>query len=96
LEQVIALRLHLDDTPAENGALRVLPGTHKLGRLSNRKIALLRRETQEVVCAVPAGGAMLMSPLLLHASSASDAPSRRRVLHVEFSAALLPGGLKWA
>ena len=96
LEQVIALRLHLDDTPAENGALRVLPGTHKLGRLSDQKVASLRRETQEVVCEVPAGGAMLMSPLLLHASSASDAPSRRRVLHFEFSAALLPGGLEWA
>lgn len=96
LQQVIALRLHLDDTPAENGALRVLPGTHKLGRLSNRKIASLRREMQEVVCEVPAGGAMLMSPLLLHASSASESPSRRRVLHFELSAALLPGGLAWA
>lgn len=96
LEQVIALRLHLDDTPAEKGALRVLPGTHKLGRLSNRKIASLRREAQEVVCEVPAGGAMLMSPLLLHASSASESPSRRRVLHFEFSAARLPGGLEWA
>ena len=95
LEQVIALRLHLDDTPAENGALRVLPGTHKLGRLSNRRIASLRRETQEVVCAVSAGGAMIMSPLLLHASSAAEVPVRRRVLHFEFSAAGLPGGLEW-
>lgn len=95
LEQVLALRLHLDDTPAENGALRVLPGTHKLGRLSDQAIASLRRETQEVVCEVPAGGAMLMSPLLLHASSASEAPSRRRVLHFELSAVRLPGGLEW-
>ena len=96
LEQVIALRLHLDDTPAENGALRVLPGTHKLGRLSDQRIASLRREIQEVVCEVPAGGAMLMSPLLLHASSASEVPARRRVLHFEFSAVGLPGGLEWA
>ena len=96
LEQVIALRLHLDDTPAENGALKVLPGTHKLGHLSDQKIASLRQETQEVVCALPAGGAMLMSPLLLHASSASEAPLRRRVLHFEFSAVRLPGGLEWA
>lgn len=83
LEQVIALRLHLDDTPAENGALRVLPGTHKLGRLSNHRIASLRRETPEVVCAVPAGGGMIMSPLLLHASSVAEVPARRRVLHFE-------------
>lgn len=96
LEQVIAVRVHLDDTPEENGALRVLPGTHKLDRLSERQIAALRQQTQEVVCAVPAGGAMLMSPLLLHASSASESPAHRRVLHFEFTAALLPGGLAWA
>ena len=34
LEQMLALRLHLDDCPAENGALKVLPGTHLFGRLS--------------------------------------------------------------
>ena len=95
LEHVIAVRVHLDDTPSENGALRILPGTHKLGRLSEQQIASLRRQ-QEVVCPVPAGGAMLMSPLLLYASSASESPAHRRVLHFEFRAALLPGGLEWA
>ena len=96
LQQILAIRLHLDDTPASNGALRVLPGTHRLGRISEPQIAALRRESSEVVCAVPAGGAMLMSPLLVHASSAADVPSRRRVLHFEYSAAALPGSLAWA
>jgi ectoine hydroxylase-related dioxygenase (phytanoyl-CoA dioxygenase family) len=31
LEQVVALRVHLDDSTSENGPLRVLPGTHTLG-----------------------------------------------------------------
>lgn len=96
LEQILAIRLHLDDTPEDNGALRVLPGTHKLGRLSESRIADLRRHVQEALCAVPAGGAMLMSPLLLHASSAARSPSRRRVLHFEYSSACLPDGLAWA
>jgi hypothetical protein len=39
---------------------------------------------------------MLMSPLLLHASSAAAFPDRRRVLHLEYSAARLPGDLAWA
>jgi phytanoyl-CoA dioxygenase PhyH len=96
LEHVLAVRLHLDETPAGNGALRVLPGTHRLGRLSDAQIAVLRQQVQEEVCPVAAGGGMLMSPLLLHASSAAEIPSRRRVLHFEYSATTLPGGLSWA
>jgi ectoine hydroxylase-related dioxygenase (phytanoyl-CoA dioxygenase family) len=96
LERILAIRVHLDETPAENGALRVLPGTHRLGRLSESRIAELRQQVPEALCAVPAGGAMLMSPLLVHASSASRSPSRRRVLHFEYSSARLPEGLVWA
>lgn len=96
LGNILAIRLHLDDTPPTNGALRVLPGTHKLGRLSDSEIAALRGELTETLCAVAAGGAMLMSPLLLHASSPAVTPGRRRVLHFEYSAAQLPEGLFWA
>lgn len=96
LQQILAIRLHLDDTPTSNGALRVLAGTHRLGRIAESQSAALRRDRPEVVCPVNAGGAMLMSPLLLHASSAAAAPSRRRVLHFEYSRAALPGILAWA
>jgi len=96
LQRVIAVRLHLDETPAGNGALRVLPGTHKLGRISRDRIASLRRQIPEAACPLPAGGAMLMSPLLLHASSPAATPSHRRVLHFEYSDAALPDDLHWA
>ncbi|HXU79900.1 MAG TPA: phytanoyl-CoA dioxygenase family protein, partial [Polyangia bacterium] len=33
LEQLVALRLHLDDSPAVNGALAVVPGSHRGGVL---------------------------------------------------------------
>lgn len=95
LEQVLAVRLHLDDTPADNGALKVLPGTHRFGRLGRRRIAELRERIGEEVCELPAGGMMLMRPLLLHASSRASSPANRRVLHFEFSARPLPGGLDW-
>jgi len=36
-----------------------------------------------------------MRPLLLHASSAAAAPARRRVIHLEYAASALPGGLEW-
>lgn len=96
LKQSVALRLHLDDTLPENGALRVLAGTHLMGRLSDSRIQELRGRMKEIVCPVAAGGAMLMSPLLLHSSRRATSPRRRRVLHFEYSAALLPEGLSWA
>src|SRR5207302_1956302 len=38
LSQVLALRIHLDDSTVENGPIRVLPGTHTLGVLSDERI----------------------------------------------------------
>jgi hypothetical protein len=36
-----------------------------------------------------------MRPLLLHASSAAVRPQRRRVVHIEYAAPELSGGLEW-
>lgn len=96
LERMITLRLHLDDCPADNGALRVLPGSHLHGKLSAADITEWRQRVPEVVCELPAGGVLLMRPLLLHASSASTRPGHRRVLHLEYACDDLPGGLLWA
>ena len=96
LERMITLRLHLDGCPAENGALRVLPGSHRHGKLGAAEITDWRQRVPEVVCEVPAGGVLLMRPLLLHASSASIRPGHRRVLHLEYACDDLPGGLGWA
>lgn len=94
LERMIALRLHLDDTTADNGALHVVPGSHLLGRIDPGAISELRRGMGEVVCGVPAGWVMAMRPLLLHASSPTQG-ARRRVLHVEYASDDLPCGLAW-
>lgn len=96
LQSILAIRLHLDETPPNNGALHVLGGSHRLGRLSDAEVDELRGQLREDICAVPAGGAMLMSPLLLHASKPAESPTRRRILHFEYSAADLPEGLAWA
>lgn len=44
LAQVVPLRLHLDDSRPDNGPLRVLPGTHRLGLLMESDIARLTTE----------------------------------------------------
>lgn len=96
LERMLTVRLHLDDCQAEHGPLRVIPGSHREGRLDGEAIAGLRERVpaQEICCR--AGDALVMRPLLLHASSKATRPSRRRVLHVEFAAEDLPTGLRWA
>lgn len=95
LEGMIALRVHLDDADESNGALRIIPGSHARGRLSAADIQTLKGECRAVTCDVHAGAVLLMRPLLLHASSAAARPRRRRVLHFEYSASDLPGGLAW-
>lgn len=93
LESIITIRLHLDNCDASNGALRVVPGSHRHGVVANND--LLAYTPQAVTCSVPAGGAMLMQPLTLHSSNRSTSPRPRRVIHLEFSAAELPTGLDW-
>ncbi len=95
LEQMLSVRLHLDDADAGNGALRVLPGTHRLGRLSVEDIRSCRETRDEVLCEAKAGDVLLMRPLLLHASSRSSSPRRRRVLHIEYAGFQLPEPLEW-
>jgi hypothetical protein len=95
LQRMLTVRLHLDDADESNGALRVLPGSHKFGRLSAERIQELRLLQPEVLCAAQAGDALLMPPLLVHASSRSTSPRHRRILHIEYAAFSLPSGLQW-
>jgi len=91
---ILAIRLHLDERGLDNGPLRVVPGSHRQGRLSAEQIASWPKENS-VTCIVPKGGALVMRPLLLHASSACTIPQSRRVIHLEFASADLPQGLIW-
>lgn len=95
LQQMLTVRLHLDDADESNGALRVLPGSHRLGRLAPERVQELRSQQSDFLCAVSAGDALLMRPLLLHASSRSSSARHRRVLHIEYAAFPLPDGLHW-
>jgi ectoine hydroxylase-related dioxygenase (phytanoyl-CoA dioxygenase family) len=96
LESMVAVRIHLDDCPEENGALKVIPGSHRHGKLSPENILLLKEQGPIKVCAAKAGDALLMRPLLIHSSSPAMNPAHRRVMHFEFSSMVeLPEGLSW-
>lgn len=95
LQSLLAVRIHLDDCGADAGPLRVVPGSHRAGRLSDAQAQALRAEHGEAVCTAARGDALLMRPLLLHASSRASSPARRRVLHFLFGPDRLPHGLVW-
>jgi ectoine hydroxylase-related dioxygenase (phytanoyl-CoA dioxygenase family) len=98
LGEMVAVRMHLDDCTPENGPVRVLPGSHRAGRLSAADIDVWKARGGEVECTVRAGGVLAFHSLLLHASSPAREPRHRRVVHIEYVSARwrqLPGGLQW-
>jgi ectoine hydroxylase-related dioxygenase (phytanoyl-CoA dioxygenase family) len=97
LEKVVALRVHLDDSTHTNGPLRVLPGTHALGVLTDEAIERLSKQILEVTCLAAAGGVVAMRPLVVHSSSKSLNNQPRRVLHIEYAeSAVLGTGIELA
>ena len=94
LEDNFTIRIHLDDTNADNGALKVLPGSHlkKIYRPENIDWS----QESESICEVKRGGVMIMRPLLMHASDRTVNEQKRRVVHIEFSRAELPAEIKWS
>ena len=96
LAQMLAVRLHLDDATEADGGLRFVPRSHRYGVLDEAAALTWRDRLGEAPANARAGDALLMRPLVLHASSkASAATSRRRVLHFVFGPPALPHGLRW-
>lgn len=94
LENIVTIRIHLDDTNENNGALRVIPKSHNQQIYRPEHIDWTK-ET-ETTCCVKQGGVMIMKPLILHSSSRTTNHQKRRVIHIEFSNIALPAALQWA
>ncbi len=94
LAKMLAIRIHLDDCNETNGALRILKGSHHQ-RWERDDLFDAKSKYEMTTCEVPLGGILAMRPLALHASSASDSPHHRRVIHIEYASGELPFGLEW-
>lgn len=94
LENIYTIRIHLDDTDENNGALKVVPKSHAKGIYRPETIDWTV-ETEEI-CNVEKGGIMLMKPLTLHGSNRTTNGKKRRVIHIEFSDIKLPEVLQWS
>ncbi|PTT71280.1 phytanoyl-CoA dioxygenase family protein [Chryseobacterium sp. HMWF001] len=94
LENIFTIRIHLDDTDENNGALKVIPKSHAK-RIYRPETIDWNLET-ETICNVEKGGVMIMKPLLLHGSNRTTNGKKRRVIHIEFSDMELPAELNWS
>jgi len=94
LEQNFTIRIHIDKTTKENGALKVINKSHRKGIVRTENIEI-ENET-ETICEVEKGGIMIMKPLIFHASNKTTNNERRRVIHIEFSNQKLPEELEWS
>ena len=95
LARMLTVRIHLDACDANNGALRVIPGTHDTPGLSERDFARLAESRGIRVCDVEAGDAVVMRPLLAHSSNKAERPAHRRVIHIEYADGPLSPPLEW-
>lgn len=95
LAQMVAIRIHLDPCGAENGPLRVIPGSHRAGKLREEALQQVVATGNVVELHVPQGGFLLIRPLLVHSSSVAIVPEHRRVLHLEFAPREAISPLKW-
>lgn len=95
LSNILTLRVHLDSASTETGVLRVIPETHKNGRVSSNKILDIVEKSEVKECTAEAGDVLLMNPLLFHSSRKATKPKHRRIIHLEYSAMSLPEPLEW-
>lgn len=95
LAAMVTLRVHLDPVNAENAPLDILPGSHRLGRLSEGAIASLAGRVRAFPCLAARGDVWAYATPIVHASRRADPPGRRRVLQIDYSADDLPEPLRW-
>jgi hypothetical protein len=95
LEQMLAVRVYVDNCGPENGPLRVIAGTHEQGKISPDLIGQAVVSGVETELCVEKGTMVVMRPLLLHSSPTANVASHRRVLHIELSPIEAISPLQW-
>ena len=97
LSRILALRLHLDASTRDNGPLRVVPGSHATGVMTDDEVFALAGTRKHVECLAGRGAVLAMRPLLIHSSSKARTDGLRRVLHIEYADSLeLAAGIRLA
>jgi phytanoyl-CoA hydroxylase len=96
---LVAVAVHIDESTEENGCLRVIPGSHKLGPLEHRFSAdgafssqirdqsVIPDESRWVNATSPAGGVEMHHCNMLHSSTANRGTRPRSAVIIQYRAA---------
>jgi len=93
LERMVTLRVHLDPVDPDNAPLRILPGSHRLGRLTDAAVDEVAARSAEYRCLAKRGDIWAYATPIVHGSAAAIVPRRRRVLQIDYSPDDSPGEL---
>jgi hypothetical protein len=95
LARMVTMRIHIDPVAGDNAPLLVALGTHRLGRIAVPATAATVAAAKVMPCLADAGDVWVYATPILHASEPAACPRRRRVLQIDWSADVLPCGLRW-
>lgn len=95
LDQMVTLRVHLDDCADDNAPLVVALGSHRLGKAPAEDVEAMASRHPIYACHAEAGDVWAYATPILHTSARSVSDRRRRVLQLDYSASELPNGLEW-
>lgn len=95
LHQMLFVRVHLDNTDGENGAMEIALGSHHKGTIPADQAHAVAERTTTEACLAQRGDVLILNMLMLHRSLPSKRPSSRRTIRVDFAAVALPPPLRW-
>ncbi|MEP3889095.1 MAG: phytanoyl-CoA dioxygenase family protein [Hellea sp.] len=95
LENMLAVRAHLDEAEIQTGALEILSGSHQFGKVTADQINNVVDNCAPVTCLAKTGDLMIMKMLTLHRSKPSLRDAPRRAIRIDYSADILPTPLQW-
>ncbi|MEO1308320.1 MAG: phytanoyl-CoA dioxygenase family protein [Pseudomonadota bacterium] len=95
LDDMLFVRVHLDDSDDTNGAMRIAVGSHAKGIVPADRAATEARNFPNETCSAKRGDVLVLKMLTLHASSPAATESTRRVLRIDFTSSELPSPLRW-
>jgi hypothetical protein len=79
-----AAMIYLDDSTVENGAVRVIEGSHKELGWPDDKIDVTKPHKDEIQAEIKAGSILILNLNLWHSGTVNKSNKRRRVLFITF------------
>ena len=89
VQNIIAM-IYLDDSNKNNGALRIVPKSHKILGWINDNLIDLTQHPDEITVEVKKGSIILFDGNLWHSGTKNVNGARRRVLYIDFRSKEIP------